>query len=85
VASDNLGGILAATGNFGLGFRATDVSRYYTGTIDEARLFTFAEGGFQASDLQNYVVPEPSTWALLLMGGVALLFVLRRHRAGSSR
>ena len=85
VTNSYFGGILAAEGNFSLGFRASDVSSYYTGTIDEARLFTFAEGGFQASDLQNYVVPEPSTWALLLMGGVALLFVLRRHRAGSSR
>ena len=84
VTNSYFGGIRAAEGNFSLGFRASDVSLYYTGTIDEARLFTF-EGAFQASDLQNYVVPEPSTWALLLMGGVALLFVLRRHRAGSSR
>ena len=45
------GGILAAEGNFSLGFRASDVSSYYTGTIDEARLFTFAEGGFSASNL----------------------------------
>jgi hypothetical protein len=81
VASGNLGGINAAESNFSLGFRASDVSRYYTGMFDEARLFTFAEGGFQASDLQNYVIPEPST-CTLLMGGVALLFVLRRQRAG---
>ena len=83
VTNSNLGGILAVPAEnnyFSLGFRATDVSLYYTGMYDEARLFTF-EGAFQASDLQNYVIPEPST-CTLLMGGVALLFVLRRQRAG---
>ena len=79
VASANLGGIIAAGGNFSLGFRASDVSRYYTGTIDEARLFTFNTGQFQASDLQNYVIPEPSSAALL--GGLGTLLMLRRRRA----
>ena len=78
VASANLGGINAAGNNFSLGFRASDISRYYTGTIDEARLFTFQPGQFQASDLQNYVVPEPSTYALVV-GGIATLLLIRRR------
>jgi len=80
VASANLGGINAAGSNFSLGFRASDVSRYFTGTIDEARIFTFQTGQFQASDLQNYVIPEPSTCALVL-GGIANLLLIRRRRA----
>jgi hypothetical protein len=78
VASENLGGIIAAAPNFSLGFRASDISRYYTGTIDEARLFTFQPGQFQASDLTNYVVPEPSTYALVV-GGIATLLLIRRR------
>jgi hypothetical protein len=49
------------------------------GSIDEARLFTFNTGQFQASDLQNYVIPEPSSAALL--GGLGTLLMLRRRRA----
>jgi hypothetical protein len=80
VASANLGGINAAGANFSLGFRASDVSRYYTGTIDEARLFTFAPGGFSASELTNYVVPEPSSLALVCVGLGAALAVYRFRR-----
>ncbi|MFZ4682360.1 MAG: PEP-CTERM sorting domain-containing protein [Terrimicrobiaceae bacterium] len=79
VASANFGGITAAGANFSLGFRASNVDLYYTGTIDEARLFTFAEGGFSASDLQNYVVPEPSTFAMLLVGGIGSFVAFRRR------
>jgi hypothetical protein len=48
------------------------------GSIDEARLFTFNTGQFQASDLQNYVIPEPSSAALL--GGLGTLLLMRRRR-----
>jgi hypothetical protein len=70
VASANLGGIIAAGGNFSLGFRASDVSRYYTGTIDEARLFTFEEGAFSPEDLLDYVPgPTYASWATTNAGG----------------
>jgi hypothetical protein len=81
VVTANYGGIIAATGYFSLGYNpAQDPARYYTGTIDEARLFNFEPGQFQASDLTNYVgvVPEPSTYALVL-GGIATLFLIRRR------
>jgi hypothetical protein len=79
VASANLGGITAATGYFSLGYNPSIAPpRYYTGGIDEARLFTFQEGQFQASDLQNYVIPEPSSGALL--GGLGSLLLIRRRR-----
>jgi hypothetical protein len=73
------GGIIAATGYFSLGYNPSiDPPRYYTGGIDEARLFTFEEGQFQVSDLQNYVIPEPSSGALL--GGLGSLLLIRRRR-----
>jgi hypothetical protein len=79
VASANFGGISAATGYFSLGYNPSlDPPKYYTGTIDEARLFTFQSGQFQAADLQNYVVPEPSTYALFL-GGIATTLLIRRR------
>ena len=74
------GAIIAATGYFGLGYRAGAADFYYVGGLDEARLFTFQPGQFQASDLTNYVglVPEPSTYALVL-GGIATLLLIRRR------
>ena len=51
------------------------------GYVDDVRIFTFASGAFNASDL-NYAVPEPSTFFLvgpaLLILGVRVL--LRRKR-----
>jgi autotransporter-associated beta strand protein len=67
VASANFGAINAAGANFSLGFRASDTSLYYTGTIDEARLFTFASGQFNASNLSNYT--PGSYWAPSVGGG----------------
>ena len=71
VASANLGGITAATGYFSLGYNPSiDPPRYYTGGIDEARLFTFEEGQFQVSDLENYLpVPTYASWAAANAGG----------------
>ena len=79
VVSANYGGIIAATGYFSLGYNPSLVpASYYTGTIDEARLFTFQPDQFQASDLTNYVVPEPSTYALVV-GCIATLLLIRRR------
>lgn len=41
--------------------------------IDEARVFTFASGAFQTSDLSNYAVPEPSSILLSLCGIVGII------------
>jgi hypothetical protein len=50
----------------------------FVGCIDEMRLFTFAPGQFQTSDLLS-TVPEPSSWLLLGLGTVGL-FGLKRSR-----
>ena len=65
------GGIFAATGYFSLGYNPSiDPPKYYTGGIDEARLFTFEEGQFQVSDLENYLpVPTYASWATANAGG----------------
>ncbi|QYM79699.1 PEP-CTERM sorting domain-containing protein [Horticoccus luteus] len=54
----------------------------FTGAIDEARLFTFADGTFNTSMLSNpalAAVPEPSTYAAVL-GLCVLGFVAWRRR-----
>jgi hypothetical protein len=56
----------------------------FSGVIDEARLFTFAPGGFDSStDLGPSAVPEPTCVALLASGGGAVLaWHLARRRRG---
>ena len=49
--------------------------------IDEARVFTFASGAFQTSDLSNYAVPEPSSVILCLSGIIGILaYAWRKQR-----
>ena len=81
VSSAPGGSQLFGTGNkltFGGTYNGSGYVGIANGSIDEARLFTFNTGQFQASDLQNYVIPEPSTYALVL-GGIATLLLIRRR------
>jgi hypothetical protein len=50
----------------------------FHGMVDEARVFTFAEGAFQLSDLA-YPVPEPSSLGAFVAALVTL--VMRRRLA----
>jgi Concanavalin A-like lectin/glucanases superfamily/PEP-CTERM motif len=54
-------------------------NNYYTGDMDEMRVFTFAPGAFNAATDLN-LVPEPSS-ALLLGAGLVALQRRRRSRA----
>ena len=81
VSSAPGGSQLFGTGNkltFGGTYNGSGYVGIANGSIDEARLFTFNTGQFQASDLQNYVIPEPSSAALL--GGLGTLLLMRRRR-----
>ena len=58
-------------------FNATPVG--FAGVVDEARIFTFAPGGFNPStDLGGAAVPEPTTAVLVLSALTVLLAVRRR-------
>jgi hypothetical protein len=56
----------------------------YAGVVDEARIFTFPAGGFDAAtDLGAAAVPEPSSLALLGVSAIGLLgYVWRRKAKG---
>lgn len=65
------------SGNFNIGIRP-DLGERFDGRIDEVRVFTFAAGQFNVSDLQlTGVVPEPATAVLLATG---MLAANRRRR-----
>jgi hypothetical protein len=80
--SSPLGGSLAPAGLFTIGgtFGNSGYSNFANGSIDEARIFTFATGEFNPATDLIYVVPEPSTSAFLLMGAVSALLLYRRQR-----
>jgi hypothetical protein len=79
-ASVYVGAAEAPQGFLGMGSGAG--GNFYSGGIDEARIFTFAPGAFQVSDLNNYVgvVPEPGTVTLLATGLFGMLAYAWRSR-----
>ena len=56
--------------------RHRTLGRYFNGLLDEIRMY---DGRLSQSDVDG-LVPEPTTMALLTLGGLALL--KRRRRAG---
>ena len=52
----------------------------FTGSIDQARIFTFTSGTFNTGMLSYSAVPEPSTYAAIL-GLLALGLAAWRRRA----
>jgi hypothetical protein len=51
----------------------------FNGSVDDARLFTFTSGTFNAStDLLYSTVPEPSAYVLMLLGLSALVLLRRK-------
>jgi len=70
----------APSGGMSLGGDPYDGGEF-TGQIDEARLFYFAPGAFNAAMDLNYVtaVPEPGTWGLLGgLGALGLVIIKKR-------
>ena len=51
---------------------------WYSGTIDDIRLYNRAISAAEVSEIYN--APEPSTYALLILGGAASLWALRRRQ-----
>jgi hypothetical protein len=73
------------TGNFSIGDTRggvwPDGIEPYNGLIDEVRMFTFAPGHFNVSDLAYTATPEPGPMMLLVTGVLGLLcYAWRRRR-----
>ncbi len=82
VNGTQLGGTTTATpehnatgGHIGIGSGATNT---FTGDIDNIRMFTFEAGDDAVAALTVNAVPEPSSAALLGLGGIAL--IMRRRK-----
>jgi hypothetical protein len=75
-ASSNPGASLAfAAGNkltIGAGYNGSNLDGFTNGGIDEVRIFTFGNGQFLPSDLQNYI-PQLTyaSWSTTFVGGQA--------------
>lgn len=52
--------------------------QYYNGLLDEVSIYNRALSASEVSQL--YVIPEPSTYALLGVGAIGLLMVMRRKK-----
>ena len=53
---------------------------YFTGSVDEAAIFTFTSGGFAVTDLgYNQAIPEPSACILMTLGACLVTMTRRRQ------
>ena len=77
VGNPNANALGAGAPDFAIGSMWVDNRRGFNGAMDEVRIFTFNPGEFDISDTFA-LVPEPSTTALLGLGGLAL--ILRRRK-----
>jgi hypothetical protein len=68
----------AAAGNIFIGGNPLLGTERFQGSIDQARIFTFAAGTLTAQDLQ--LVPEPGTFAMAMTGAALLLAGVRSRR-----
>jgi hypothetical protein len=73
------------TFSIGLGRDSIDdvYLNFFSGLIDEVRIFTFNSGEFDPA-LDLNIIPEPSTW-ILLSGSVLIVMVLLRRRVAIRR
>ena len=52
---------------------------YFTGSVDEAAIFTFTSGEFAPTDLgNNKAIPEPSACILITLGACLVTMTRRR-------
>jgi hypothetical protein len=64
-----LGGSLPFTANDYFTIGSAKFQNFVSGSIDEVRLFTFAEGAFEPEDLLDYVPGAYASWATANAGG----------------
>ncbi|NWK55934.1 PEP-CTERM sorting domain-containing protein [Verrucomicrobiaceae bacterium N1E253] len=79
VVGDSFNGAPVWTGDYAIGQKShTENQQYFVGDMDELRMFTFGVGDDPVAALSIHAVPEPSSAALLSLGGVSL--ILRRRK-----
>jgi hypothetical protein len=69
----------AGSGKLGFGRNLDTGTDWYSGNIDDIRLYNRAISAAEVSEIYN--VPEPSTYALLLLSGAASLWALKRRNS----
>ena len=83
VSSGGLSPLVQSSASFLVGGVAVSGSprSYFTGLIDDVRIYDNALSAAEVSALYGAPVPEPATWAMLAVG-LTLLTVGRRRRHG---
>jgi hypothetical protein len=84
VAQTGAGGHGNGTGTFAIGESDVFTGRFFNGALDEIAVYNTELTAAQVAGIYNSagVVPEPSTWAMML-GGAGVLAMLLRSRRGA--